>query len=114
MVHPPGGKTAPHSIKAPRFEPLGQIVSPFCCNSFLSLLRVYALQACPSVGGGTAERPCAGQKFSAQEFLSIQPLRKAARQCTPESGCLLVSINRGSIQLSKVTGLSVLNESTEA
>src|SRR3974377_756095 len=71
MVHPPGGKTAPHSIKAPRFEPLGQIVSPFGCNSFLSLLLVYALQACPSVGGGTAGRPCAGQKFSAQELLSI-------------------------------------------
>ena|SRR6516162_2087560 len=71
MVDPPGGKTAPHSIKAPRFEPLGQIVSPSCCNSFLSLLRVYALQACPSVGGGTAGRPCAGQKFSAQELLSI-------------------------------------------
>ena len=40
-------------------------------DSFLSLLRVYALQACPSVGGGTAGRPCAGQKFSAQELLSI-------------------------------------------
>ena len=59
-------------------------------------------------------QPCASQKFSAQEFLSIQPLRKAARQCTPESGCLLVSINPGLIQLSKVTGLSFLSESIEA
>ena len=30
----------------------------------------------------TAERPCAGQKFSAQEFLSNNLRRKAARQCT--------------------------------
>jgi hypothetical protein len=26
-----------------------------------------------SVGGGTAERPCVGQKFSAQEFLTNSP-----------------------------------------
>lgn len=28
------------------------------------------------VGGGTAEQPCVGQKFSAQEFLSNSPSAK--------------------------------------
>ena len=66
------------------------------------------------VGGGTAERPCASQKFSAREFLLIHNPRKAARQCTPESGgCFPVLRDLGLIQLVKVTGFGVLRASRQ-
>jgi hypothetical protein len=56
------------------------------------------------VGGGTAERPCAGQKCSAQKFLSIK-LSARLRDRARLTGVIVfpVLLVLGMIQLAKLT-----------